>query len=108
MDGWMTDINYEALAKALASAYIGPRDEHVPFEGWWEYDAPKQVWDRVARAVVAALREQGFVVVQRDVPEQAVFWLRLHTPNPEERGITEQWVIDQLAALAAPDDGETS
>ena len=61
----MTDIDYEALAKAGCLA---------GYEGWpdnkWDeiraFPEERKVWNDIARAVVAALAEQGLVVARKD------------------------------------------
>lgn len=59
-----TEIDYEALAKAAYGGFFAlPADV---LDGMWADSGVKRSWAVGARAVVAALREQGLVVVRRD------------------------------------------
>lgn len=82
----MTDIDYEALGDVADDSYCNPN----------------HTLSDLARAVVAALHDQGFVVVRADVLRDAVNESRRLPPMIAAS-------FDRLAAaLAAPGDGETS
>jgi len=96
----MTDIDYEALAKAH---YIsGKKLVGMTTDMLW--DGANQ-WTKAqslhrSRAVVAALRDQGFVVAPRDDVRQVSLYVRNGLIPSSIRQSAER-----LSALAAPGDG---
>lgn len=90
-------IDYEKLAKA---AYEAPNIliPGQPYESAPTYARP--IYEAIARAVVAALAEQGLVVTSRDDLAQALSKVRFRTAHDPE------WpAYDRLVALSAPRDG---
>jgi hypothetical protein len=110
----MTEIDYEALAKAAYASYMGQRYPSGIRPDWEGTQvSQREIFQTEARAVVAAyesqLRSQGMVVVRRNDAET----LRRFTVCA-----LKQWAfsggdlhgsIDRVgSALAAPGDGETT
>jgi hypothetical protein len=86
----MTDIDYDALAKAAYEAASPSACSCGDFD-----------FDLSARAVVAALRDQGLCVVEREVLRGLVDAADI--PRP----VFPPYIDKAKAALAAPGDGET-
>jgi len=84
----MTEIDYEALGFVADDSYCNP--DHTIAD--------------CARAVVAALRDQGFVVVRRDLLDLARSSLATHE-NYSGGAIFRDEMQEIDAALAAPGDG---
>jgi hypothetical protein len=104
----MTDIDYELLAKAAYDTFWAP----CPLdENGWSGSALHPEWDDAARAVVAALRDQGFSVVATADLAFAIEWgdVARDTPGQWVGGVDEP-PHDRISAayLAAPGDGETT
>jgi hypothetical protein len=98
----MSDIDYERLAKAAYTGFCGYDPDQ---NNWLQYvgeaDAGSQVRDdyiESARAVVAALADQGYCVARRDDLTRAIGW---HTAA-EWHGATDQDDQDARDRLAAP------
>jgi hypothetical protein len=96
----MTDIDYEALAKAAYHAYMG----HSRIAGvhpWESRAKPAQDAFRAeARAVVAALRDQGLVVVD------AAAIKRLAVTIAAYRLSLEEWTQDSYGVMEVMADTE--
>jgi hypothetical protein len=86
-------IDYEALAKA---AYYGDFDP-IHAADW--VDAGEPTWgsfDAMARAVVAALRDQGFVLVRADDVGVALAWLIGHEESGNRIYSNDERVAERL------------
>jgi hypothetical protein len=86
----MTDIDYEALARAGYIGFFGSDDD-------WSEEPATHLWEREVRAVVAALRDQGFVVVRAEVFRGIVN--AVDVPRP----VFPPYLDEAKAALAAPE-----
>ncbi len=91
-------INWAALARAGYIGFFGSDDD-------WDDEPAKHLWVREARAVVAALADQGMVVVRRGLLDIARCELDSHESGG---GGSVFWrEVDEIdAALAAGGDEE--
>jgi hypothetical protein len=92
----MTEIDYEALAKAAYDTFWEPCPHD---ENGWSGSALHPEWDGAVRAAVAALWEQGLVVVRAEVFRGLVD--AVDVPRP----VFPRYLEEAKAALAAPVDG---
>jgi len=102
-----TGIDYAALAKAAHEWDFDNLQE-------WDQarDGTRETYDQLARAVVAALRDQGLVVMRADDATRAlnwyssVSWSRITRPDTPEETMDDVAAKRIRSALAAPGDGE--